>query len=84
MYSPEAAGLDPQELATTPKTDPRKQAAAWLLRKNTTIGNRWLSSQLSMGHEVNVSQAVRLIEESKAGQRARLRSAVAHTLRSTD
>jgi len=80
----EALGLDPQELATTPKTDPRKQAVAWLLRKNTTVGNRWLSSQLNMGHEVNVSQAVRLVREAKAGQRARLRSAVAQTLRSKD
>jgi len=63
----EAVGLDPQELATTPKTDPRKQAVAWLLRKNTTVSNRWLSSQLNMGHEVNVSQAVRLVREAKAG-----------------
>jgi hypothetical protein len=80
----EAVGLDPQELATTPKTDPRKQAVAWLLRKHTTVSNRWLSSQLNMGHEVNVSQAVRLVREAKAGQRARLRSAVAQTLRSKD
>ncbi|MHC4180369.1 MAG: transposase [Planctomycetota bacterium] len=79
-----AVGLDPQELATTRKTDPRKQAVAWLLRTNTTVRNRWVSSQLHMGHEVNVSQAVRLIAEAKAGQRARLRNAAAKTLKPKD
>ena len=76
-----AVGLARKELATTRKTDPRKQAVAWLLRKNTTVGNRWVSNQLNMGHEVNVSQAVRLIAEAKAGQRARLRKVVAGTLK---
>ena len=80
----EAVGLDPQQLASTRKTDPRKQAVAWLLRKNTTVGNRWVTSQLNMGHEVNVSQAVRLIEEAKSGQRARLRNAVAKALEPED
>ena len=82
--APEAVGLNPQRLASTRKTDLRKQVVAWLLRKNTTIRNRWLSSQLNMGHEVNVSQAVRLIAEAKTGQRARLRKAVVKTLRPKD
>ena len=80
----EEVGLDPQQLASTCKTDPGKQAVAWLLRKNTTVANRWLSSQLNMGHAVNVSQAVRLIEEAKSGQWARLRNGVVKTLTSED
>ena len=55
-----------------------------LSRKNTTVGNQWVSSQLNMGHELNVSQAVWLIAAAKAGQRARLRNAVAKTLKSKD
>ena len=58
-----AVGLALEQLPALPKTDPRKQAVAWLIRKNTTVRNAWVSKALSMGHEVNVSQSVSRVDQ---------------------
>jgi REP element-mobilizing transposase RayT len=61
----EAVGLEKDKLQGTRKTDPRKQVVAWLLRKQTTVTNRWISRELNMGHEMNVSQAAGLVEKAE-------------------
>jgi len=46
-----------------------KQLLAALVRKRTGVSNRWVSDCLSMGHEVNVTRAVRRFrEDSKAAR----------------
>jgi hypothetical protein len=80
----EAAGPSAEELPALSKTDRRKQAVAWLLRKNTTVSNRWVSERLGMGHEVNVSQSVRRVEAATQDDLARWRKAVRQTLTSKD
>ena len=37
--------------------DPRKQALAWLIKKNTMAGDEWITRELEMGHRSNVSRA---------------------------
>jgi BarA-like signal transduction histidine kinase len=49
---------------------------AWLIRKNTTVRNAWVSEALSMGHEVNVSQAVSLVDQALLPELAQLKAAV--------
>ena len=38
--------------------DPRKQALAWLIKRNTMVGDEWVTWELDMGHRTNVSRAV--------------------------
>ena len=59
----EALGISEEDLEQLKKSDPRKQAIAWWVRKHTSVTNRWLSKQLHMGHPTSVTQAVRLFEK---------------------
>ena len=38
--------------------DPRKQALAWLIKRNTMAEDEWVTRELDMGHRSNVSRAV--------------------------
>ncbi|HUX08744.1 MAG TPA: transposase [Acidobacteriota bacterium] len=60
----EVLGINEEDLELLQKSDPRKQAVAWWVRKHTSVTNRWLSNQLHMGHPTNVTQAVGLFEKS--------------------
>lgn len=62
----------------------RKQVVAWLLRKYTTVRNRWLSEQLAMGHETRVWRSVRAVAETQGGQLLHLRQALEEMLKITD
>jgi len=44
-----------------------KRVLAWVLRKRTTVSNRWLSAKLGLGHPANVPGYVRSVEQAKAG-----------------
>jgi hypothetical protein len=56
------------------KTDLRKAAVVWALKRQTTTGNDWIRERLCMGHATNVSNAVRKFREAgKRGEVARLR-----------
>jgi hypothetical protein len=61
-----------------------KQAVAWLLRKHTTVRNRWLSEQLAMGPETRISQAVRAVARANDGELLSLPRALEETLKITD
>ena len=63
----DAVGLNGCDLSRLRKNDGRKQVVAWLLRKYTTVRNRWLSEQLMMGHETCVSQSVRTVAQAEDG-----------------
>lgn len=65
-------GLEVDALSSLRKNDPRKVAVAWLLKSRTTATHRWVSSRLFMGHEINVSRAVRSVESGTDPQQASL------------
>ena len=65
----EILSLSEHDLHGMRKTDDRKRALAWLLRKNTTVTNKWVSERLLMGHPVNVSMAVKIIDDADTDTR---------------
>lgn len=54
-------------LAELKKSDPRKKAIAWAVRKNTSVRNEWIARQVQMGCVSNMSQYVREVETAKDG-----------------
>ena len=75
-------GLSEKDLLETKKTDARKQVAAWWVRRQTTVRNRWVADRLHMGHEVNASRAVRRVEDGNTRELRSLRRRLQKTLRS--
>ena len=68
-----ALGLNREQLAEGAKGMAQKQALAWWLRQQTTVGRRWLSERLWMGEESGVSKAIGRVKESRAGELNRIR-----------
>lgn len=60
----ELVGLTQEELTAMRKNDPRKKVVAWLIRRNTSVGNRWICEHLAMGHVSNLARHVKDVEES--------------------
>ncbi len=56
-------GLAEGELNELARNDERKAALAGWLRTRTIMGNRWIGERLKMGHEMNVSRAVKSYRE---------------------
>ena len=77
-------GLKDRDLAGMKKTDARKRVMAWVLRTRTHVRNRWVSERLGMGHEVNVSQSVRLVRDGATPELCRLQEKLATILKSKD
>ncbi len=50
------------------KSDPRKKAIAWHIRKNTSVKNEWIATQVSMGCVSNKSAYVKEIDEATEGE----------------
>lgn len=69
-------GLDTDELGTLKKSDPRKMAVAWLIRRNTVVRNEWISEQLHMGRVSKLSFFVKQVEDAKEGELVDLREKV--------
>lgn len=51
-----AVGLRAEELAKTPKSDPRKIAVAAVVKGRTIVGNEWIARRLHMGAAGRVSR----------------------------
>lgn len=60
-----ALKLKPFDLALLKKGDDRKKAIAWLIRRNTSVRNEWISNALNMGNVSTVSRGVHSVEASK-------------------
>ena len=60
----ELAGVAVGQLPALRKNDSRKKVVAWLIRRNTSIGNQWICENLVMGHVSNLARYVREVEES--------------------
>ncbi len=54
-------------LAGMKKGDDRKKAIAWLIRKNTSVKNEWISKALQMGNVATVSRSVGAVETASEG-----------------
>ena len=54
----EQLGMQREEVVQARKSDPRKQALAWLVKSRTVIGDQWIIKRLEMGDRSNVSRAV--------------------------
>lgn len=63
----EQVGVKRSELALLRKGDARKKIIAWLIRKNTNVGNEWISNALSMGHPSGISRHVKEVELQDSG-----------------
>ncbi len=61
------------ELLAMKNTQPQKQAAAWVLKKFTTVTAIWIASRLNMGHRSNVSRALSALDRNPDRTRQRLR-----------
>jgi len=60
-------GLSREDLAGLKKGDNQKKAIAWLIRRNTSVRNEWISEALNMGHPSSVSRNVRIVENAGSG-----------------
>jgi REP element-mobilizing transposase RayT len=59
--------LRPASLAGLRKSDPRKKAIAWCIRKKTSVRNEWIARQVQMGCVSNMSHYVRQVEAADDG-----------------
>lgn len=67
-----AAGMEKLKLAEADldamiKNSPEKYALAWLVRRNTCVGNAWIKARLRMGKATNFSELLKKIEAAKRG-----------------
>ena len=64
----EALGIVEEDLAEMKMSSPEKYALAWLIRRNTSVRNRWIKDRLHMGTATNFADFIRRIETSKHGK----------------
>jgi hypothetical protein len=60
----ELVGTTLEELPVLRKNDHRKKVVAWLIRRNTSVANKWICENLCMGHASNLARHVKDVEES--------------------
>jgi putative transposase len=73
-----ALGETPSSVRPMYCNDPRKQALAWLIKRNTLVGDDWIIRQIDMGHRSNVSRAVRAFRTESSPAIKRLKR-ILHT-----
>ena len=66
-------GLEEGSLKGMKSTVREKQAIAWLLKKHTTVTGVWIADRLGMGHRVNASRAISVIEKEIDSKAIRLK-----------
>jgi putative transposase len=62
-----ALKLKRSELTLLKKGDDRKKVIAWLIRRNTSVRNDWISNALIMGNVATVSRGVSAVEMAVSG-----------------
>jgi REP element-mobilizing transposase RayT len=60
-------GLNEPDLGNMIKNSPEKYALAWLVRRNTCVGNGWIKDRLQMGKATNFAELLKKIEDAKRG-----------------
>jgi REP element-mobilizing transposase RayT len=76
QYGLGVCGLVEDDFAGLKKSDTRKKAIAWLLRRNTSVRNEWITSRLKMGVASNLARYIREVSESKQGELWELKQAM--------
>ncbi|MCF7849338.1 MAG: transposase [Kiritimatiellales bacterium] len=66
-------GLSLSDLSKLKKSDPRKKAMAWIVRKRTCVRNEWIAQSMEMGCVSNVSSFIRQVDEATEGELFELR-----------
>jgi len=61
--------VEPEALAGLRKGDPRKVLVAVIVRKNTSVSNRWLTDRLAMGHAAALSRLLGECRKDKESMR---------------
>ncbi len=69
----ELIGIRAEQLQCMQKCDPRKKLMAWMIRRKTSVSNRWICENLAMGHVSNLARYINDIEESNDEEVVRLR-----------
>lgn len=64
------------DLSSFRKSDPRKKVIAWLIRKQTSVRNEWISRRLSMGCVSKLSFFVKEVEDARNGELLKLKNRV--------
>ena len=67
--------LSQADLETLPGCDPRKQAIAWRLSKQTGVRQDWIAAKLKMKSAANVSQQLRRLRDASRPDAAEYRAA---------
>ena len=63
-----ALGLSDADLDAMIKNSPEKYALAWLVRRNTCVGNGWIKARLRMGKATNFSVLLGKLDAAKPGE----------------
>lgn len=58
--------ISEEDLLSMKCTALEKQAAVWLLKRQTTVTVSWLANRLKMGHRTNASRALSSFEKGRA------------------
>ncbi len=72
--------MTPDDLLNSPKGSTEKRLLAWLIKKHTTAGLRWLSNNLNMGHVANISAMTAEVERDENGTYRRMKKRIEKTL----
>ncbi len=62
-----ALGMTEEDLLATRMGGPAKYALAWLARRHTCVGNRWIRERLTMGTATSFAACLRRIENARRG-----------------
>jgi len=71
-------GLTQATVSSLKKSDPRKQALAWLIKTRSVVSDEWLGGQLRMGDRSNISRAVSAFRTPETRERQKLKK-ILHT-----
>jgi len=64
----EALGVTDEALPDMKMSSPSKYAVAWLVRRNTSVPNRWIKDRLCMGTATQFADVLKRIETAKRGK----------------
>jgi len=68
--------LTRSDLDVLKKGDDKKKAVAWLIRRNTSVKNEWISTRLRMGNVSNLSKYIKIFEDTADVELLRLKKAM--------
>ena len=71
-----ALGIARSDLEGMKKSDDRKKAIAWLIRKNTSVKNQWIARALQMGNVATVSRGAGAVGAATSGSLVELKRVI--------